>query len=287
MELQDRVAQAAYRNGCHYVDPAGMSFVKERMLSHRQEIEERGLSFVVSAGWNPGISELLPVYAVARARAAMDTIESLTVYFGDSGEWSTNALRDGVWYIRQTGLRSPGYFRKGEWTRAKLSEASRRVDLGDPIGPGRFALFSLPELGEVGHRLNDIDVFTYTYLSGYRTALVTTLMALLPLPEGLCVRLLRNVFRRNRGSVDGFVSAQIVGRSQGRRSAMRARIIYKDRRDYWIDAVALATVARMVSERKGVRPGVDFLADAMDPIAFMAELRKAGVEQAENFEACG
>ena len=66
------------------------------MLSHSREIEDLGLSFVVSAGWNPGISELLPVYAGARARDKMDLIESLTVYFGDSGEWSTNALRDGA-----------------------------------------------------------------------------------------------------------------------------------------------------------------------------------------------
>jgi saccharopine dehydrogenase (NAD+, L-lysine-forming) len=286
MVLQDRVAQAGFRRRCHYIDPAGMSLVKERMLPHSREIEDLGLSFVVSAGWNPGISEVLPVYADARARAKMDTIESLTVYLGDSGEWSTNALRDGFWYIRQSGLRSPGYFRQGEWTRAKMSEAFRRVNLGDPIGSGRFAMFSLPELAEVGRRLNDFDVFTYTYLSGYRTAIATTLMALVPLPEGLGVRLLRNVFRRNGGPVDGFVAAQILGRSQGRRLALTVQIVYRERRDYWINAVALATVARMVSESSAVRPGVHFLADAIDPIAFMAELRKAGVEQTENFVPC-
>jgi hypothetical protein len=40
----------------------------------------------------------------------------------------------------------------------------------------------------------------------------------------------------------------------------------------------------MVAERKGARAGVHFLADAVDPIAIIAELRKAGVEQIENFE---
>jgi saccharopine dehydrogenase (NAD+, L-lysine forming) len=275
--LQDRVAQAAFRNQCHYIDAAGMSLVKERMLPHRQEIEELGLSFVVSAGWNPGMSELLPVYADARSRATMDTIESLTVYFGDSGKWSTNALRDGVWYIRQSGLRSPGYFRKGEWTRAKMSEAFRRVDLGDPVGAGRFALFFTPELGEVGRRLNDYDVFIYAYLSGFQTALATTLLALVPLSEGLGVRLLRNVFRRNRLPVDGFVTAQILGRSRGRRQALTVQVSYKERRDYWINGLVLATVARIVAESKGVQAGVHFLADAVDPIAFMAELRRGGV----------
>src|ERR1700690_1455844 len=49
MELQDRVAQAAFRARCHYIDPAGMTFVKERMLAHGREIEDLGLWFVVSA----------------------------------------------------------------------------------------------------------------------------------------------------------------------------------------------------------------------------------------------
>jgi saccharopine dehydrogenase-like protein len=285
--LQDRVAQAAFRRRCHYIDAAGMSMVKERMFPHRREIEDLGLSFIVSAGWMPGISELLPVYADAQARARMDTIESLTVYFGDSGEWSTNALRDGVWYIRQSGLRRAGYFRKGEWTRAKMSEAFRRVNLGDPVGPGRFAMFSTPELAGVGRRLNHLDVFTYTYLSGFRTAIATTLMALVPLPEGWGVRLLRNVFRRNRLPVDGFVAVQILGRSQGRRLALTVQIIFKKHRDYWINGVALATVARKVSEHESVRPGVHFLADAVDSMEYMAELQEAGVELTERLDPIG
>lgn len=48
--LQDRVAQAAFRGRCHYVDPAGMSVVKKRMLLHAREVADLGLSFVVSAG---------------------------------------------------------------------------------------------------------------------------------------------------------------------------------------------------------------------------------------------
>jgi hypothetical protein len=145
-------------------------------------------------------------------------------------------------------------------------------------------MFSTPELNEIGRRLDDCDVFTYTFLSGFRTAIATTVMALFPLPEGLGVRLLRNVFRRNRLPVDGFVVVHVLGHSQGRRLALTAQIVYGKRRDYWINGLVLATVARLVSERKGVQAGVHFLADALDPLAFMAELRRAGVEQTENFE---
>jgi hypothetical protein len=139
-------------------------------------------------------------------------------------------------------------------------------------------------MSEVGRRLNDYDVFSYAYVSGVRTVIETILMAMVPLPDGLSVRVFRNVFRRNRLPVDGFVSVQILGRSQGRRLALTFQVVYKERRDYWIHGVVLATAARMVTERKGVQAGVHFLADAVDPIAFMEALRKAGVEQTETFE---
>jgi saccharopine dehydrogenase (NAD+, L-lysine forming) len=283
LALQDRVAQAAFRARCHYVDTAGMSLVKEGMLPHNREIQDLGLSFVISAGWNPGLSELVPVYADAQARSKMDAIESVSVYQSDSGEWSTNALRDAIHFVRTSGLKPPGYFRKGKWMRMKMSEASRRVDLGEPFGAGRFALISTPELSEVGRGLKHCDVYTYTYLSGFRTVAAVTLMALLPLPQALSVRWFRNIFRRNRLPVDGFVVACVLGSSQGRKLSFTTQIVYRDRRDYWIHGVALATTARMILEGKA-KPGVHFVADAVDPIAFMAELQKAGVELLENLD---
>jgi saccharopine dehydrogenase (NAD+, L-lysine forming) len=286
MVLQDRVAQAAFRAHCHYVDPCGMAIVKERMLPHDREIADLGLSFVVSAGWTPGITEVFPVYTYAQAKSRFDSIESVTVYSSDSGEWSDNALRDGVCFIRHAGLSRPGYFRQGEWVRAKMSQASRKVDLGDPIGLRRFSLFSMPELSEVGRRLPDCDFLAYAYLSGLRNAVAFMLIALFPLSEQSGIRLLRGMFRRNRLPVAGFVVVHAIGRSASRRVALRTRIVFDAGRDYWINGVALATVARMISEGQGVQPGVHFLADAVDPAGFIAELRQAGLELTESLEPC-
>jgi saccharopine dehydrogenase (NAD+, L-lysine-forming) len=283
MVLQDRVAQAAFRNRCHYIDASCMSAVKERMLAHSREIEDRGLSYVISAGWMPGISELVPAYAHAQARTRMDAVESLTVYFGDSGKWSDNALRDGVAYIRQKGLRSAGYFRKGVWTRSKTAEAFRTVDLGDPIGSRRFAQFFTDELSEIGRQLVDCDVRIYAYLSGFRTIVASALIALAPLPEGTAIGMLRNVFRRNRMPVDGFVAAHVEGRCQGQPAILTAKVVFRNCRDYWTNGIVLATVARLIAEGKGVRAGVQFLAGAVDPVAFAAELLKVGVELSDSW----
>jgi hypothetical protein len=287
MRLQDRVAQAALRARCHYVDLAGMSVVKECLLPHSEELAGRGLSFVVSAGWLPGLTELLPVYAHARASAQMDAVESLTVYFGDSGEWSAAAFEDMAWFLRRTGLRRPGYFRKGQRVAVKMTEGSPRVDLGGQLGRLRFALQSTPEQDEVGRRFSDADVFLCTYLPGFRVALAAALGALLPLPHALSARLLRRAFRRTSLPVGGFVVARVLGQSQGRPLALTAEIVYDRDRDYWVNGLAVATVARLLAEGKGVRPGVHFLADAVDPVAHMAELRKGGIEQSERTEPAG
>ena len=97
----------------------------------------------------------------------MDTIESLTFYFGDSGEWSTAAFQDMAWFLRRMGPRRPGYFRKGEPVPVILHLASPWVDLGGRVGLLRFTLHSLPEQDEIGRRLNESEVLIYSYLPGF------------------------------------------------------------------------------------------------------------------------
>jgi len=286
MVLQDRVAQAAFRTHCHYVDAADLLVVKEQILPHSQEIAASGLSFVISAGWFPGMSELLPLYADALARTKMETIESSTVYFGDSSEWSDNALREAAWLIRRLGQSRRGYFHNGEWVRAGLFNASREIDLGSRIGRCRFYLFSNPEFSEIGARLNDCTLSAYGCIPGWQTAVASTLISMLPVSEAIGARLLRNAFRKNRLPVGGFIVVKVDGRSQGHRLALKVQLVYEEGCEYWINGLVPATVARMISENKDVETGVHFLANAVDPAAFIAELRKSGVEQSEELEAC-
>ncbi len=287
MALKDRVAQSAFRSRCHYVDIAGLSFVKEGMLAHSREIANGGLSFVVSAGWQPGITEFLPIYAHAQAQTKMETIESLKVYFGDSGDWSAAAYQDIAWYLRRNGLGNPGFFRKGERVRVKMLRASARVDLRGRVGRRQFSLFSMSEPHDVGRRLNDCDVFIYAQMPGILATMAAVVVALVPLPRGLSPPLLRHTFRRSSLPVGGFVVVRVLGQSQGRQQTLSAEVLYDKGRDYWINGLIVATVARMISEGRGVQSGLHFLADAVDTLAFMAELERAGVGLTEWFDDSG
>jgi len=284
--LQDRVAQAAFRCGCHYVDPAGMTFVAESMRPHDHEIAEQGLSFVVSAGWLPGITELLPTHAFAIANQRMKTIESVTVYYGDSGEWSENAVADAVWHIRRTGVFSPRYFHHGEPVRANMSAASRELDLGDRLGLGkrRFSLFSTPEQIEVSRQFRECDFLTYSCVPSASAVAKTIIVATCPVPKWLAVSLLASAMRSARLPVGGFAVAHVSGVAGGSKVTWKEEIMYPQGRDYWMNARVLATVARMIAEGNAIKRGVHFLFEAADPADLVGALQTAGVQYSERLD---
>jgi len=289
MVLQDRVAQAAIRNRCHYVDAAGLLTVKERMLPRSREIARLGLSCVVSAGLLPGISEILPLYPNAKARAQMDEIESVSVYYGDTGDWSANGFQEIAWFLRHRRSRGSrfmgsGYFDKGEWVNVKMLKASHKADLGGGLGLRRFYMGFVPEMTEMASRFADCALFEYGCLPGFRIITIATVVAGIPLPLSFSARLLRSAFRKDRLPVGGFVVVKVVGSHEGRSATFTAKVLYKEEQGYWLNGLVPATVARAISEGNGVETGVHFLADAVDPMAFMAELQKSGFEHTDRLE---
>jgi hypothetical protein len=277
--LQDRVAQAAWRRRCNYVDVAGLSIVRERMLAHHEEMERAGLACVVSAGWLPGLTEMAAVYAHTRARALMGEVESITAYFGDSGEWSENAMRDAAWHMRRSGVPKPACFRKGERMRISIREGSVKADLGEPVGSARFSSFWTGEMSEVGARLRDCDVFSFAYVPSMRAAMTAAMVAALPMSNDRAASVLGRALRGRGLRVGGFAVVKVAGRSRGMATV---RLSFKRGEEYRINGLVPAIVARMIHEG-AVRPGVRFLADAVGAESFVTELRKSGVEISEDF----
>jgi saccharopine dehydrogenase-like NADP-dependent oxidoreductase len=280
-ELRDRVAQAALRTRSHYVDVAGLALVREGMIRHDRELSDLGLACVVSAGWLPGMTELLPAYSLAVSKARIDAVHSVTTYSGDSGEWSNSAMRDIVWYLRKFGRRRPKYIRNGEWVRAKLAEVLMEKEVGIRMGRRLFSMSCLPEMAELMGRFKGCDGRAYTYLPSRHTAIVGSLIALLPLRTGFAIRKMRRALLAESLPVGGFSVVEIRGRSNAREVFDRYQVTFGTGRGYWMNAVVAATVARLISEGRGVNSGVHFLMDAVDPVTFMGELRKAGVSQTE------
>ena len=214
----------------------------------------------------------------------MDAIESVIVYFGDTSEWSANAFREAAWLLRRVGFSRRGYYRNGAWVRASLREGSLKVNLGSRIGVCRFYLFSNPELDEIGAGLKGCNLLAYGCVPGWRTALASSLIAVLPLSDSFGAQLLRNAFQANRLPVGGFVVVEVNGVSKQSGAVLTVQMIYENGLEYWVNGLVPATVARMIAQGKGVETGVHYLASAVDPVVFVAELRESGVDLSENLE---
>jgi hypothetical protein len=118
------------RTRSHYIDVAGLTLVREGMMPHDRELSALGLVCVVSAGWLPGMTELLPTYSLALSRTRMDSIHSVTM----------------------------------------------------------FSMSCLPEVAEFIGRFKSYDGRAYTNLASRWTAVVGSLIALLPLSRDFAIR---------------------------------------------------------------------------------------------------
>lgn len=277
-DLRDAVAQACLRNRCHYVDVAGLSLVKEAMAPHAADIAGLGLSFVISAGWMPGLYELLPAYAYAHAKGSMDTVRSLTIFFGDSGDWSQTAMRDGVWHLRKEGIHRPRYVRDGEPVPTSQRDGMRKKDVGPPVGSRRYSLFISPELADVSKSMKGCDVRGYVFVAGARTMLTGIAAMLLPLSMSSAARLLGWGMRADSLPVGGFIVVEVEGEKNGNATSQTIKMNYEQHRGYWMNALVVSTVARLISVGNKVMPGVNFLAGAIDPTFFVSELSRNGLK---------
>lgn len=109
------------------------------------------------------------------------------------------------------------------------------------------------------------------------------MIALLPIPTDLAVWILRSALRARSLPIGGFNVVEIRGRRGPHDVSHRHQLTFERGREYWMNAVVAATVARLISENRGVKAGVHFLVNAVDPIAFVEELRKAGVTVTQSF----
>ncbi len=284
VEVADKVAQAALRQGCHYVDPGGYSLVLELMKTSQAEVEKRGLSFVVSAGWIPGLSEVFVAYANRLASQSLDEVERIDLYFGDRNEWSTTGVRDLVWHAINYSFEAVGFYRRGQWVKASIFKGMAMAELPAPLGKQRAFLHFNDELRRFAQDQRECDVVSHlAFMSLPTIATMTFVRLFLKKREDLAVQVITKAFRRDyqRQGKGGFLLVRAQGREGEKRRSLTAQLF--ENRHYWITGVVPATVARMIVAGKMKKPGCHFLGDAVDPLEFMEELRKVGVRFTSNF----
>jgi saccharopine dehydrogenase (NAD+, L-lysine-forming) len=274
----DAVAQAAYRNKCNYVDASGLYTVSLGLDPIKDKIREAGLTFVLSAGWMPGITEILPAYAYDIAKEKFGSVSRISVFFGDWGHWSDNALADANWYLRNRKAQSPGTFQQGVW-KAERSVSFRKESLGEPLVESQFASFYTPELESLGKAITDADFEAWVQHFDERGVALSAAAAFMPFKQAKSAGVIRKAFDEYNQPVGGFIVAK-AETQEGNCCTVIAT--YGKGRDYEINGAALATAACLVSQHAAY-PGVQYFWQAFNRPNAIEWLTAAGVRISETF----
>ena len=137
--VRERVAAAALAGGCHYVDPGGYTPLFPILSSRRPEIRAKRLTFLLTLGILPGLSELFPVYV---GRTCFDQVEGFEYACVGRDRWTFPSAWDIAWGVGNIGNgEAPVYYEQGVRRQAGLLASGRRMDLPAPVG--RHTVFRL------------------------------------------------------------------------------------------------------------------------------------------------
>lgn len=119
----DRVAIAALRQGVHYVDPGGYDPLYNALTDNQEELKEKGLTFIMSAGLLPGLSGLFPAYV---AQNRFDHVKYLEIYYIGRDRWTFNSAYDIASSLEDPDSRGMVYYKNGEMQKAGLFSLSKK-----------------------------------------------------------------------------------------------------------------------------------------------------------------
>lgn len=275
-----RVAQAALRSGCHYVDLGIERDPYQAIAADEKSIVERGLVFLFGVGYVPGLSELLVRDVYDRARRQWPSVEAVRAYVIDRNAWSDTGVTD---IVERFCFASPqiGSYRHGAWRSALPALAWTSYDF--PDGFGKESLlpvewFELERFAEK-HGLPSLGVYlpiSLRLLTLARWVGLTMKKRKAEATRTMKVALEREASRRGGGGM--LVVEAVRERGKGGDRLARSIAVAPDR-NYWVTGAVAAVAARRLVDGEVQERGCRFLCDVLEPGSFLDELRTAsGIE---------
>lgn len=278
VKIKDKIARVAMRENCDYIDAGGYEFTYEMLKNENNYLKENKLCCVLSAGWIPGIAEVLANYADSLANAIFDKKESMVVYYGDRNDWSDAGLLDTIQYIKNNSLSGMAIIEKGNLKKQFGLNFSKTFDLPFEVGKQRGFLHLIPELKPFALRNQEYEnIKSYLVLFGWQTFLAMMKIKFLLNLETQCIKTLKQAYCReveSKGKM-GVSIAEIIGLNEGKRQKLQLGII--NRGGYDLTGIGCAATV-MLLLNKNIRPGVKYLPDAVNAIDFMEILSNWGIK---------
>ena len=280
--ILNRVALAAIANKCHYIDTSGEEQVLDSLADRQHEIKQENLVCLLSAGWMPGLSEVLPIYADNLAHQKFDSVNSLELYFADASDWSTTGTIDQLEFLFQNRSGISLFFKQyiKQWKQKDIAiKKAKSVILPNPLGKQKVYLCYFENIKKFVAKTNYPIESYIAWLNWQTFATVLYLRLFFKPTHSKAQQIFKRLYVKNhkkRGGNGGFIVATVNGQSQGKKQKLTVSLF--ERRHYWLTGVVPATAARMILENKISATGCHYLGEAVNAVDFMQELAKVGVK---------
>jgi saccharopine dehydrogenase (NAD+, L-lysine-forming) len=272
-KVLDRVARGALAGGCHYVDPFGIKTVLDGLLGEARRIEERGLVYLFSVGYVPGVHEVF----MRLVASGLDVVDEVRSYVQDRSVWSEGSSADLVNALRR--LLPFGEYRHGVFTPVSRWDRSH-YDFPPPFGRCPMIPRENPDVASFARESGARRVATFLPADAKVMAFGEAVKLL---PEGYeewAAKVMRPIVSlevKLRGGEAGVMIIEATGQKNQRPRRRRGTISFTGNRGYWMTSVPNVIATRMIVEGQ-LRPGLWHLGDAVEPTAFMDALRPLGVD---------
>ncbi|MDR3088834.1 MAG: saccharopine dehydrogenase NADP-binding domain-containing protein [Desulfobulbaceae bacterium] len=276
-QIRERVALAALAQGCHYVDPGGYTPLFSLLAAHSERIREAGVTFLLTLGVLPGLSELLPVYVAGKE---FDQVEHFVCAAVGRDFWTYASARDIAWGVGNIGNgESPVYYEKGLRKMAGLLTSASKIHLPPPVG--RHTVFRLmrDDLQEFVAASGIQSAHAYGNNWGCWTTLATVLARALRLYGSekrldWAARLIMKAAAIDMGGKKpGFMlHLHMRGRCGGAARELTRFLFFEE--TYRATGICAAIGAQLAAQ--GMRPGVFRAAQFPNPCLFMEYFQAAG-----------
>ncbi|BBB92141.1 MAG TPA: saccharopine dehydrogenase NADP-binding domain-containing protein [Methylomusa anaerophila] len=288
-QILDRVAAAAIDQGVHYVDVAGDIHLYKQLRKRNQEIAEKKLLFIVSAGVYPGLSEVVPAYV---AETYFDEIDLLAVFFAGQGGFSLNAAYDIVCSIEEdTGL-GMTYCKNGA---AQKIEGAFHSSYELPSPAGKVDAYPVlnPEFKQIAARYKIKSAYfynTYPNKSVLNKFVMIKALAQYKTEEQkkASAKILVEQYAEKKKEAGDFTMLHLIatGNKNGKYLELVSNLLYKND---WntLSGIVAANAARLVAEGNRERAGCFFLTEGVNAAQLLELLSERNVGLSIHFSRGG
>ncbi|MCR8985817.1 saccharopine dehydrogenase NADP-binding domain-containing protein [Brevibacillus laterosporus] len=273
-QIVDTVASACIAHAVHYVDVSGDEHLYRQLLKRQNEITEKGLLFIISAGVYPGLTELFPAYI---AENDFEEVDFLELFFAGQGDFSLNAAYDIVCSIEEdTGL-GMTYCKQGK---AQKIDGSfhRNYELPLPAGKRDTYPVLTQEFRQMAKQKNISSA--YFYNSFQNNSVLNQFVMIKALQQykteeekKASAKLLVEQFNTKKQGVEDFTMFHLIatGNRSGKKMRLVSTLLYPGD---WnrLSGIIAGTVARLIAKDKSANSGCFFVAEGVSATSLIDAL---------------